>query len=208
MMGLNSDLNSARGNHISGNPPATAAEARNVQASNSSISSNQLNLVTLEKSTAESSSLSSTSPIGVRTKEEQAMTQLANSTGVVPEQTPMLSKSANEASTSRPVQDVLRPTEQALDVSKLSKIARRRKNKRLKRLDSGPASVLSTDKKADNIVDDGSLFSVVSGNVASKGVTKSQYINKLGTTGFRNEDKYSMFGYSGVNRPCAKKRVL
>ena len=97
MVGPTSDLNSARGNHISGNPPATAAEARNVQASNPSILtiSNQLNLVTLEESTAEPSSLSSTAPNGVRTNEEQAKTQVDTSTGVVPNQTPMLSKAAS-----------------------------------------------------------------------------------------------------------------
>ena len=92
MMGTNSDLNSARGNYTSRNPPASAAEARNVQASNSSIlkSSNQLNLVTLEVSTAEPSSLSIIAPNGVRTNEEQVKTQVVTSTGVVPDPTPML----------------------------------------------------------------------------------------------------------------------
>ena len=204
MVGPSLDLNSARGNHISGNPPATAAEARIVQASNPSILiiSNQLNLVTPEESTVESSSTPSISLHWDRTEGDQARMQLATSTGVAPE-TPMLSKSANrrrmkglrnrmsdpvssqstydcneameappaitsplalcnEASTSRPVQDVLCPTEQAPAVSKLSKTARSQKNKRLKRLGSGPASVLSADKKAGNMVDDGSSFSVVS----------------------------------------------
>ena len=110
-----------------------------------------------------------------------------------------------EGSTSRPVKGILPsvecPTEPVLETSKMSKTARKRRNKRLKRLESGPASVLSTDQKADNIVDDGSSFSVVSWIIASEGVIKQLYLNRPGTTGFRNEDKYSVLRYSGINRP-------
>ena len=105
---------------------------------------------------------------------EQTKTQIANSTGVVPDPTLLLMKAASsgESKVSVPVlsqsnNDCYETLDAHSAITALVELCVGSTSR-----PSGPASVLSTDQKADNIVDDGSFSWVVSWIIATKGVIK------------------------------------